>query len=1241
MSVPVGEAVSALSTFTLEDDQPDIQGLAVTLLNGWVATESPIDYDDVQAYQLSLLDDTKSITQLNNLIKEGRDMVAILYTYRSCVKALPQLPESMKQSQTDLYRETYQVLDLEIGRLREIKRWQNTASSKLAADMQRFSRPDRRINGPTVTHMWCMLKLLDVLLQLDHLKNAKASIPNDFSWYKRTFTQVSTEWADSDSMREELDDLQIFLSTRWIILLNLQVELFRVNNVEDILQVLMLFCLESLESDRVLLYSERHVLLRVLPVVVILATSSVKEGDQVFKRIKINRLIRIFRRDPVVPAFPDLHIAPASMLKELSPYFRRFAAQMNQLQLMKLAKEADDITTTQVKEDMYMVIVEGFQLLSEWTGRVWEQCAWKFSRPSKDAQPYDNNTPLTDYEKVVRCNYSIVERKALLELTSYIKGVGTMMEKVDTIVAETIWETVHAQVQDFVQNKLAVMLRTTFKKKKDISRILTNMRTISADWMGNASNEPAAGNKKVKEDTTPVAFRPRPAAPTAAQLHCLQFLIHELVSGGAPKKAGGFFGSSDTDIPSADMKLLENFFNRLAFFPHILDYRATLIHVSDLGFLWFREFYLETSKVIQFPIECSLPWMLADHIIESQDAGLLESVLMPFDVYNDSAEHALRVLKQRFLYDEIEAEVDLCFDQLVYKLSEHMFSYYKSCAASKILDLAFISAVENRDKYNIFPRRYESLFKMRHFKLLGRSIDLSFLLAQRMNKILRENLEFLLERFESQDICHVVELQRLVDILKATHELLSEHLTLDSFTLILSEVMENISLVSFSGRLASQIFQEVQNDLLPNFILCNTTQRFVRSIKSCQRPIRRPAIPHVKSSFMCGSHDLNTAHSAISELYSKFFGLPHMFAILKLLGSRSIPWLVRALLDHLSQKLTSLEGRIDELRGVLPKVISIPAPTLGVTGCLKIYKDQLHWATEYEHKVEVLQNLKEIGSLIFWMSLLDTAMRETETVHFMQVVPWLGVVPGSEAQMQQLLDDDGHSPLVSLFKSASAAVAADPETVNPQSFVTMSKQAEVADILYVNNLQTGSTLDYTLAYLSAILDTVRGKWNSPSKTGLIEITTSREFHRIYSGIQFVFCGEQLDENETNQEQFGDAVAWGGCTVAYLLGQHLRFELLDFSYHVLTVGESEVNPGAHSIPDKISKTYNISAELVRFLESARKARRLNSHVFTMLRARFPHEDKLAALVKQSGTVVHRIKYPSTPSAFDTLPAKGNV
>ncbi|XP_075665541.1 protein PIR-like [Castanea sativa] len=188
-----------------------------------------LKYSDVSAYRLSLSEDTKALNQLNVLIQEGKDMASVLYTYRSCVKALPQLPDSMKQSQADLYLETYQVLDLEMSRLREIQRWQASAASKLAADMQRFSRPERRINGPTITHLWSMLKLLDVLVQLDHLKNAKASIPNDFSWYKRTFTQVSIQWQDTDSMREELDDLQIFLSTRWAILLNLHVEMFRVN----------------------------------------------------------------------------------------------------------------------------------------------------------------------------------------------------------------------------------------------------------------------------------------------------------------------------------------------------------------------------------------------------------------------------------------------------------------------------------------------------------------------------------------------------------------------------------------------------------------------------------------------------------------------------------------------------------------------------------------------------------------------------------------------------------------------------------------------------------------------------------------------------------------------------------------------------------------------------------------------------------------------------------------------------
>lgn len=37
---------------------------------------------------------------------------------------------------------------------------------QLAADMQRFSRPERRINGPTISHLWCVITIMLLLLIL-------------------------------------------------------------------------------------------------------------------------------------------------------------------------------------------------------------------------------------------------------------------------------------------------------------------------------------------------------------------------------------------------------------------------------------------------------------------------------------------------------------------------------------------------------------------------------------------------------------------------------------------------------------------------------------------------------------------------------------------------------------------------------------------------------------------------------------------------------------------------------------------------------------------------------------------------------------------------------------------------------------------------------------------------------------------------------------------------------------------
>ena len=45
-------------------------------------------------------------------------------------------------------------------------------------------------------------------------------------------------------------------------------------------------------------------------------------------------LLPIFlQNDPVIPAFPDLHLSPAAILKELSSYFQKFSSQTRLLSL--------------------------------------------------------------------------------------------------------------------------------------------------------------------------------------------------------------------------------------------------------------------------------------------------------------------------------------------------------------------------------------------------------------------------------------------------------------------------------------------------------------------------------------------------------------------------------------------------------------------------------------------------------------------------------------------------------------------------------------------------------------------------------------------------------------------------------------------------------------------------------------------------------------------------------------------
>lgn len=67
-----------------------------------------------------------------------------------------------------------------------------------------------------------------------------------------------------------------------------------------------------------------------------------------------------------------------------------------------------------------------------------------------------------------------------------------------------------------------------------------------------------------------------------------------------------------------------------------------------------------------------------------------------------------------------------------------------------------------------------------------------------------------------------------------------------------------------------QVLVELQNDFFPNFMLCTTTQRFVRSSKPPKRPIKRPSPPFADPCFLFGntvSLYMITSLTVILELF--------------------------------------------------------------------------------------------------------------------------------------------------------------------------------------------------------------------------------------------------------------------------------------------------------------------------------------------------------------------------------------
>ena len=258
---------------------------------------------------------------------------------------------------------------------------------------------------------------------------------------------------------------------------------------------------------------------------------------------------------------------------------------------------------------------------------------------------------------------------------------------------------VHHEIQQLVQGTMLPVLHQMDKKGSKFTQTTLRLRVLTADWTG--GREPVGDIKAYSKKMGPVsAVHPaRVVGPSNLQLKILRSELRALYDEKSKaRQKSSFFGKPDLD--KGDIQAFERFYFDSFFYPYLLEFERTLQASSDLSYLWYRELYLDATRCVQFPIDTSVPWLLTEHVIRNQ-AGVLpviENVFHTLDIYNDAAYTALYRFEQQFLYDEIEAETNLVFDQFVIALSEEVYLYYKNIAAYSLLDADFKNTLSSSGK---------------------------------------------------------------------------------------------------------------------------------------------------------------------------------------------------------------------------------------------------------------------------------------------------------------------------------------------------------------------------------------------------------------------------------------------------------------------------------------------------------------------------------------------------------------
>ncbi|KAJ3145710.1 Cytoplasmic FMR1-interacting protein 2 [Geranomyces variabilis] len=1102
------------------------------------------------------------IAKMNLLLEEGEKLLASLYSYRSCSRAIPQVQSNEQANRLEMYNQTFDVLQPEVNKMRKFMAFRDAATAGVT-DVFANMVPEIRDKEffPSGPFLSTCARMLDMFVSMDAMKNIKGSMNNDFSMYRRAVQSSQRELSEDETIMQH--KLYSFLANQDQYSSELKASLAKLPpQAEEVIVDMIDLCADSIEMDIYLAPKTRHTYYRAMAFGLFLLDRDSPEHDITRrKKFKLERFGKLFKACPVVPLFADQyvflstiygkapHLANTKWEETEEPAKTNLARGYSLLTYPEMRQEYTEYTallkrtlnlirptanaqlSAQQNATIYAVVLQGVRHLVTLTTRVIEQSAWKYANPVNPQVVPNIPADSLSYELAVRFNYSAEEKRVLIEYTAMIKNLTSMMLSLDRAALVAINQHIFHETQTFIKEKVSEFALHGTKKKRVAGLIMKHLHDVLFD--GPPLDDEILGGKKkdlkaAMADTTEAA-RLNPMTP--CQMNFLRAVLNLTLNDRAKGMKGGLM--REKDFKDSQVNDARIFVDGMSMYLPMMDIEGTVRELSNLSDLWLKEFYLELSKKVQFPISMSLPWILTEHILESNDPEMTQYMFYPFEMYNDSASRALYQLRSKFLYDELAAEVSLCFDQLIFKISQKIFHHYKKAAACMVLapDLKSEGSIAQMD---LALNAYDAILKQRNYQLLGRSLNIPELIAQMMNTYLRKSIDIAISRYEASDLTYIMDLDTLLRTVQTTHQLLSERMTLDPFENMLAEVDESISLSATNGRIISHTIAELLIDIAPNFCYNNVTARFLRGPVAFTPEVSRHSFPKAPFMYLYGSKPLSLAFTAQNGLYKNFLGAQHFQAVKRWVGRNGIPAIIAELAKHVDSKIKdTIAAYIGVIAKGTPQTMKLPLFEYGTAGTFEYFSAHLRPLILYQAlKSEVLQAFREVGNAVLVVKMLEDALAMDDTFLEVQTSGFVPRPVDAKATNYHKLKDFDH-----IFDSGGYAT--------PFSTWVEQNERSYAPAPPI------PLLGGFLTHLRGTLDSVADEWRAEG-----HLENPRAFFRVWSALQFTFCVPSVGEGRLVRELFGEGISWAGCTFIYLLNQHDVYTAFDFNNHVLSVQRAD-------------------------------------------------------------------------------------